>query len=254
MRWAVEVQTTRLEKRNLKDLLLGLGFDLVEGIEYPALTSPEIDACSTAADAFEKAKVVRESLKGPAQIDPDFVLGSVVDYLSDPPRRHLFLEAESCITIITTGTVSAKMSPPDGLSLPELESWNADYEERQYQAKLELQRSRLEPAFISKKAAKALELLGATNPSGEVLYKIYELAEGHPGNRPNFHSQFGISKAEFDRFADTVHSPTVSGGWARHAYEKPIKTGNPMSKGEAESFARGIASRWLEHVRKSKSE
>jgi len=59
MKWAIEIQKTSLERRNLSDLLDGLGFKLIEGIEYPALTSSEIDACATAADAFEKGKAVR---------------------------------------------------------------------------------------------------------------------------------------------------------------------------------------------------
>ena len=75
MKWAVEIQKTGLEIRNLSDLLNGLGFKLVEGIEYPALTSPEVDACATAADVLEKAKGVRSAFKDVTQIDPEFALG-----------------------------------------------------------------------------------------------------------------------------------------------------------------------------------
>lgn len=253
LKWAIEVQKTGLEKRNLIDLLLGLGFELVEGIEYPALASPELDACLTSADAFEKAKAVREAFKR-VRIDPDFVLGSVIDYSANPPRRHAFLEVDSCVMKMTMGTATITILPPNGLSPTELERWKADYEERQYQDKLERQRSILEPAFFSKRAAKVLELLGTDNPSGEVVNKIYELAEGNPKNRQNFRSQFDISEAEFARFSVAVNSPTVSGDWARHGYDKRPRTANPMSRGEAEQFVRGIASRWLEHVRKSKSE
>ncbi len=77
MKWAVEIQVTSLERRNLEDLLNGLGFALIEGIEFPAFTSPEIDEYDTAADVFEKAKQVRAAFAGPAQIDPSFALGSV---------------------------------------------------------------------------------------------------------------------------------------------------------------------------------
>lgn len=59
MKWAVEIQKTSLQRRNLSDLLQGIGFNLVEGIEYPALASPSIDACDAAADAFEIGKDVR---------------------------------------------------------------------------------------------------------------------------------------------------------------------------------------------------
>ena len=49
MKWAVEVQRTTLERRNLEDLLAGLGFSLIDGVQFPALTSKEIDQSPTVA-------------------------------------------------------------------------------------------------------------------------------------------------------------------------------------------------------------
>lgn len=249
MKWAIEIQKTTLERRNLSDLLDGLGFKLVEGIQYPAFTSAEIDACRTATDAFEKAKAVRAAFKGPTQIDPEFALGSVIDYSSNPPKCHAFIEVESCVITTSVGSLTVSVSPPKGLSPAELERWTSDYEEQQYQTNLECQRSRLEPAFRSARAAKVLELLSVDSPSAEAIYKIYELAEGHPNNRSNFHQQFSISQAQFKRFGDAVHNPSVSGDWARHAYHDPPKTSNPMSQSEAETFVRDIAAKWLETLR-----
>ncbi len=250
MKWAIEIQKTGLEKRNLSDLLLGLGFKLVEGVEYLGLASPEIDACLTAADAFEKAKAVRAAFKGPTLIDPEFALGSVIDYSTNPPRRHAFLEVDSCVMTMTSGTATITISPPKGLSPTELECWTADYEERQYQAKLESQRSKLEPAYLSARASKVIELLAVDKPSAETIYKIYELAEGHPDNRADFHQQLDISREQFNRFRDAVHNPSVTGDWARHAYHGEPRTSNPMAKGEAETFVREIASKWLESFRR----
>lgn len=250
VKWAIEIQKTSLEKRNLADLLRGLGFELVEGSEYQALASPTIDMCVSAADAFEMAKAVRTAFKGPAQIDPDFALGSVIDYSTNPPRRHAFLEVDSCVHTTTGGTATLTVSPPSGLSPAELERWKADYEERQYQAKLERQRARLEPAYICPKAAKVIELLSHEMPSAETVYKIYELTEGHPDNRADFHRQFGVSREQFNRFRDAVHNPSVSGDWARHAYHGEPRTSNPMTKGEAEIFVREIAARWLNSLRR----
>lgn len=250
MRWAIEIQKTGLEKRNLSDLLFGLGFELVEGIEYPALASPEIDACSTAADAFEKAKAVRAAFKGPAQIDPDFVLGSVIDYSTSPPRRHAFVEVESCVMKMTMGTPTITISPPKGLSSIELEQWKADYEKRKYKTELERQRSKLEPAYLSARASNVIKLLAVDKPTAEIIYKIYELAEGHPDNRAAFHQQLGISREQFNRFRDAVHNPSVTGDWARHAYHDIPRTPNPMTKGEAETFVREIASKWLQSLRR----
>lgn len=252
LKWAIEIQKTSLEPRNLSDLLNGLGFELVEGVQYPAMTSPQVDACTTAADAFEKAKAVRAAFKRTAQTDPEFMLGSVIDYSTEPPRRHAFLEVDSCVhNTMSMGTASLTISPPKGLSPAELERWTADREERQYQAKLERQRSKLEPAFFSSRAAKLIELLSSNSPSAETIYKIYELAEGHPENRIDFHRQFGISREQFNRFKDAVHNPSVTGDWARHAYHDAPKTSNPMSRSEAERFVRDIAARWLETVRKA---
>jgi hypothetical protein len=251
MKWAVEIQKTSLERRNLEDLLNGLGFALIEGIQFPAFTSLEIDDCDTAAAVFEKAKLIRAGFTGPAQIDPDFALGSVIDYSFDPPRRHAFLEVQSAIMKHSVGTVTLKVLPPKDLSNDELKIWEDEHSEMDYQAKLEQQRSKLEPAYRNPRAAKVLELLSIENPSAEIIYKIYELAEGHPNNRAAFHAQFGVSKAQFDRFRDAVHNPMVTGDWARHAYEELPKTKNPMSKGEAEQFVRKIASEWLKYVRAS---
>ncbi len=254
MKWAIEIQKTGLEKRNLADLLSGLGYKLVEGIKNPALTSPKIDACVTAADVFEKAKVVRSAFKGPSQIDPEFVLGSVIDYSKNPPLRHAFLEGDSCLMSSSSISAAITISPPKGLSQAELERWTASHEEQEYQAKLERQRSKLEPAYISPIAAKILKLLAVDKPSAEIIYKIYELAEGtrakNQSNRAEFHSLFSISPDQFRRFSDAVHNPSVTGDWARHAYHTEPKTLNPMTKDEAETFVRDIAAKWLESLRR----
>ena len=66
MKWAVEIQETSLERRNLEDLLNGLGFALIDGIQFPAFTSPEIDECDTAAAVFEIAQQIRAAFVGSA--------------------------------------------------------------------------------------------------------------------------------------------------------------------------------------------
>lgn len=236
MKWAIEIQKTSLDGRNLSDLLNGLGFTLVGGIEYPAFTSPEVDACTSATDAFEVAKAVRFAFKDTAQIDPEFALGSVIDYSNNPPRRSAFIEVESCPLTMSVGTPTLSISPPKGLSPVELERWTADYEEQQYQAKLE------------RHAAKVIQLLRIENPTAETIFKIYELSQG--SSKPeNFRSQFGISDVQWDRFRDAVHNASVHGDWARHATHKPLRDPNPMTKSDAETFVRDIAARWLKTLR-----
>jgi hypothetical protein len=252
MKWSVEIQKTSLQRRNLTDLLQGIGFNLVEGIEYPALASPSIAACEKAEDAFEIAKDVRAAFKGPSNIDPEFVLGSVIDYSMDPPRRHAFIEVESCVMKVTMGPATVTISQPCGLSPAKFAKWHEEQEELNYQAKLERQRALFEPAYLSPNAAKAIELLCIEAPSGETLYKICELAEGHPSNRVAFHAELGIDKDQFNRFKDAVHNPSVSGDWARHASHRKLNSSNPMTKAEAEQFVLGIAEKWLDSIRRNR--
>jgi hypothetical protein len=92
-------------------------------------------------------------------------------------------------------------------------------------------------------------MLKRNSHTGGSLYKIYELAEGHPFRRKEFHKRFGISEIDFKRFSDAVHNPAVSGELARHAYEEKPKTENPMTIAEAKSFVVTIANRWLDSLR-----
>lgn len=249
MKWAIEIQKTNLRARNLEDLLSGLGFSLIDGIDYPAFTSADLNNCNTAQEVFEIAKQIRDAFTGPSQIDPTFTLGSVIDYSNDPPKRQAFIEVQSLKTKMTIGSSTITISPPKNLAGNDLDKWKEEQAEREYQTKLENQRSKLEPAYRNSNGAKMLELLSVKEPTAETLYKIYELAEGHPTNRKNFHAQFGIIQDQFDRFRDAVHNPTVTGDWARHAYKDQPRTKNPMSRDEAEQFVRQIASKWLVHIR-----
>jgi len=253
MKWAVEIQNTALDRRNLIDLLDGLGFAVIDGAQFPAFTSPTIDTCDTAAEVFEQAKQLRAAFTGPAHIDPAFRLGSVIDFSFDPPRQHGFLEAELAGMGISAVSATLTIAPPKGLSPSEMARWEADQAELEYQVKLERQRSKLEPAFLNSRASKVLELQSAAKLSGETLYKVYELAEGHPTNRDAFHAQFGVRSDQFRRFQDAVHNPKVSGDWARHAYEDKPRTTNPMSKTEAEEFVRQLIDEWLKQIRASKT-
>jgi hypothetical protein len=220
VRWAIEIRKTSLTSRNLSDLLERLGFELVDGIEYLALVSSAIEACETAAEVFEIAKNVRAAFSGPSQVDSDFTLGSVIEFSTNLPRYHVFLEAGSCVQINSCSGGAITLPPPAGLSPAELLRWHTDNEELKYQALLEQQLSRLEPAFTNSKAAKVLELLSIKNPSAEVVYKIYELAEGPLSSRVVFHKQFAISQDDFNRFRDAVHNPSVSGD----CVDSPVKS------------------------------
>jgi hypothetical protein len=97
MRWAIEIQSTGLEQRNLQDLLRRIGFELVHESPKMALTSVEIDHCSSAQEVYAAGKKLREKFIGSAKIDPDFKLGPVIDYSTSPVRRHAFAEASDSV-------------------------------------------------------------------------------------------------------------------------------------------------------------
>lgn len=253
MRWSVEIKQTSLTRRNLSDLLNGIGFALVDGIRCIELTSTAFDPCATAQEAFDIAKKVRRAFAGPSHIDPMFALGSVNDHSVNPPMSTTFVELTGIGVSMQLGNLTVSTPAPVGLDSVGVVQWALDREEQEYQALLEHQRSTLEPAFTSEKASQMLEMLALKEPSGEVAYKIYELAEGQRSNRKKFHIQYGISTSEFDRFKDAVHNPNVTGDWARHANPQRLNSSNPMTKDESEQFVRRIAEKWLAHVRTTKS-
>lgn len=249
MRWSIEIRTSGLERRNLGDLLVGLGFDLVSGNTLDEFTSLLLDQCNTASEAFDIGKKVREAFTGPSGVDPEFSIGSVVDYSTFPPGKHTFIEPNSITLKVSVGSPTLEIGPPKGLSRPELKAWERKQAEVQYQARLERQRARLESAYRSKEAEKVMDLLQQPEPTGETIYKIYELMEGVEGNRSCFHKRYNIGTDEFDRFRDAVHNPRVSGDWARHSVGKEPRTKDPMKQKEALRFVERIAKSWLENVR-----
>ena len=250
MKWAFKLERTTLDSRNLCDLLDSIGYQPVNVPGYELVFwSEKLEACTNADEVWEEAKQLRELVSEVTEIDPDMVLGPVLDLSSSKPKLCHFLEIESGITVTASCSATLTVSPPVGLSKEELVERNNRRAEQEYQTRLEAQRATLVPAFREPRAVKLLTLLKQDAHTGESLYKIYELAEGHPSRRKVFHEQFGIAEAEFRRFADFVHNPVVSGELARHAYEDQPKTSNPMSFAEAQSFVFDIAKRWLASLR-----
>lgn len=251
MKWAFQIERTSLDRRNLIDLLNTIGYELVDLKDSEFVFCSEyLDTCENSGEVWEDAKRVRELISKITEIDPELSLGPVIDFTSGTPKRHHYLEAEPITIEIKMGTPTLTVSPPSGLSPEQLLEWKKRKDEQEYQNKLETQLSKLEPAFHEPRAAKVLQLLKQKEHSGESLYKIYELMEGHPSHRKEFQKKFSIPEIEFKRFSDAVHNPVVSGQLARHAYEEKPKTANPMSIAEAESFVLNIAKRWLDSHRK----
>ena len=252
MKWAVEIQRTSLERRNLVDLLARLDFKVVDGIDSNlAFTAPLFEQMDS-TEVWAEAKKLREAMIGPAEIDPDFTLGAVIDYSASEPKRHYSMEAKPGEFKISAGTVTLTVSPPKGLSEEQVIAWQAAHAEQEYQTRLEAQLSKLEPAYREPRAAKILELLKRDEHTGESLYKIVELlVEGDPykSKGQKFRKAFGVSEDEFKRFAAAVHNPDVSGDFARHAYSQQ-HVPNPMTAVEAERFVRRLVAAWLNTLRK----
>lgn len=246
MKWAFQIERTTLDPRNLCDLLGSIGYQPANVPRHELVfSSKNLDACTNVGEVWKEAKRLRELISEVTEIDPEMVLGPVLDLSSGECKLCHFLEAQSSTLVMVSFPATVTVSPPAGLSEEQLIEWNKRRSEHEYQVRLEAQRAKLEPAFRDPRAVKLLKLLKRSTHTGESLYKIYEIAEGHPSQRNDFHERFGITKAEFRRFTDAVHNPVVSGELARHAYEDEPKTSNPMSFAEAQSFVIGIAKRWL---------
>lgn len=251
MNWSVAIQSTGLEERNLGDILRALGYQMTKGPEGLVFSSDEMDCYTTAADVFELAKKVRSVFLGSANIDDKFQLGNVVDYSSSPPKRHAFLEVACCTGNATCSFAAISIGPPRGLNEGELAAWNREQEERKYQAQLQRQLERAVPTYRNENASLVLEFLNLTEQTGETLFKIFELMVGDADNervKKRFLASFGVSDEEFRQFSDTVHNRAVSGNWARHATMRPPKSGQPLSKAEAEAFIRSLADKWLKSL------
>ncbi len=95
MKWAVEIQKTGLSYRNLVDLLYGLGFQLVDGVDFEAMYAPYFDDFEFASKVWAEAEKSPSAFTGSASIDPEFVLGSVIDYSTKERNRHVFIEVET---------------------------------------------------------------------------------------------------------------------------------------------------------------
>ena len=88
MRWAFQIERTTLDRRNL--------FDLIDSLGYPTggrfrtsrsvLWSTSLEACTDAGEVWEEAKLVRELVSEVTEIDPEFVLGPVLDLSSGVPK------------------------------------------------------------------------------------------------------------------------------------------------------------------------
>lgn len=245
MKWSIEIQETSLECSNLEDLLTALGYKLIQGTSFHEMTADKLDSCRSAGEVFELAKTIREAFKGAANVDPEFALGSVVDHSCTPAKRHAFLEVDSIVQKQQVSSATLIVCPPKNLSAENVEAWKEKQAKTRYESKLEDQLSRLVPVLKHPEAEKILEFLSVSEPTGEVLYKAYELMVGPKSNRKDFHSRYGIEANDFNRFKDAVHNPDVSGDWARHAVGEKLNSDNPMTRHEAKSFVHRIAELWV---------
>jgi len=224
---------------------------MINGVEGLVFSSDEMAQCTTAADVFEQAKKVRSVFLGSASLDEKFQLGNVVDYSCSPPKHYAFLEVACCISNMTCSVASISTGPPQGLNEEQLAAWDREQDERKYQAHLRRQLERAVPAYRNENASLVLEFLNLKEQTGETLFKIFELIVGDADNervKKRFLASFGVSDEKFRRFSDAVHNRAVSGNWARHATMRQPKSGQPMSKAEAEAFIRSLADKWLKSL------
>jgi len=122
-----------LDRRNLTDLLTGIGFQPADapGLDL-AFWSKTIEACENASEVWEEAKKIRDLFSKVTEIDPELILGPIIDLSSGKPKRHHFLEAKSGIIVTTGLDAILTVSPPDNLSEEQLIEFNRRRAEQEY--------------------------------------------------------------------------------------------------------------------------
>jgi len=171
MLWAFQIDRTTLDHRNLSDLLCYIGYQRINipGFEL-VFSSDKINNCLNANEVWDEAKRLRDLVAEVTEIDPGFVLGPVLNLSSGEATRHHFAEIIGCIGF--GGSISATISPPEGLSEDELVEWNNYRKEQEYQSILEGQRAKLEPAHLEPRAIKVLKLLKLDTHRGIIVQNL----------------------------------------------------------------------------------
>ena len=249
MKYAVEIEKSGLDPRNLVDLLHGTGYQVVNMPHARVLYNPEFDRLKSPSEALTMIHKLKDIIQNTG-IDGEFFLGAVFDYSSEKTAQYISLEEEIIATEGKFNESSLTVLAPSELSKAQKESWKNKHREREYETKLRSQRVRLKAAIKDPRVSRVLTLLSNKSPTGETLYKAYEIMEEHPSKRQQFHSQFNIPVNEFKRFGDTVHNQAVSGELARHAYKEKPKTTNPMTFNEATRFIEELANSWILSIAK----
>lgn len=245
MKKAIEIKKTELDEDNLKDLLSAIGLELKNKCELQLIYSPSFDEELTNSEIWDVAVKLRTSIKEVTKIDEKFSIGDIICFKEEVIRRHQFLEVHSTVQHSHVGSVELTVHPHSDLTEEELQAWHERKARREYEYKLNKQKMKLVPSYFSDNARAVLNFLEYEKHTGESLYKMYELMEGHPTKRNEFQNNLNITKDDFKRFGDAVHNPIVSGELARHAYEDKTKTSNPMTFSEARSFIEHLAKKWL---------
>ena len=75
------------------------------------------------------------------------------------------------------------------------------------------------------------------------LYRVFDLIQSHVGTA----MKTWVSKAEMDRFTQTVNSPDViRDEWARHGHRRFSTPKQPMDRETADTLVRNVLIKWIE--------
>ena len=148
MKWAFQIERTTLDLRNLCDLLGNIGYQVVDipGHEL-VFCSETLEGCSNPGEVWEKTKRLRELISEITEIDPEIVLGPVLDLSTDRVKRYQFVEVKPAITAMASISAKLTVSPPVGLSEEQIAEWNERRIEQQYQSKWKRSARNWSPLF-----------------------------------------------------------------------------------------------------------
>jgi hypothetical protein len=246
MKWLVELQDFRGDKRLLADVLKELSMAAVDANGGLFLTGRKFEDLDTPSDVYEEASklqgIVQQVCGHAPPVELGFSIGSVVEVTPDgSKRRHHFLTIHDSVHAQDAAEVALDpVTSARNISEEERERLEADRVEREYEQRRVMAVTRIVSAISDDRAFTAQRLLaGELSPMslGHVADLIHDDPEGRATDL--------ASKNEWTRFYRSINHPFVFGESARHIVSNVEPPSNPMTLCEARSFIDRVANKWL---------
>jgi hypothetical protein len=242
-RWRVEISQVVGNERLLRDVLLALEIDIVEG-NTRFLVSRTFEVLDTAADV--QALVTRvqitlaEVARRHAEIAAGFSIGRIIENRAEGPEiTHVIVPITGVGAIALAGAMMAA-SGYVGLSPEEVKRLEEQRIEQEYQQLRRTATALVVSAFRDVRARQVQRLLDG-DPTPKTIGDVADLIEADIGELTAL-----VSDKQLTRFRRSINHPDIFGEDARHIVSAQLPPPNPMTLDEARAFIRDLAQRWFE--------